>query len=138
MPRNPGTPRLPLVHPPRRGFTLIELLIAIVIIGILVTIAVPRFRNTKEKAYVAAMKSDLHSLFIAEESYFSDNLTYTTDKDALKYQESAGVTVDIRFNRGRGFRATATHSATTRTCQMYLGFAQGNGNTDDEGIPDCG
>jgi prepilin-type N-terminal cleavage/methylation domain-containing protein len=129
---------LPRVHPPRRGFTLIELLIAVVIIGILVTIALPHFRNTKEKAYVAEMKSDLHNLFIAEESYFTDNLTYTTDKDALKYQESAGVTVDIRYNPGLGFRASATHNATSRTCQIYLGAAQGSGTpSDDEGIPDC-
>jgi prepilin-type N-terminal cleavage/methylation domain-containing protein len=122
-----------------RGFTLIELLIVVVIIGILVTIALPRFRNTKEKAYVAEMKSDLHRLFIAEESYFSDNMTYTTDKDSLRYQESAGVSVEIRYNPGIGYRATASHNATTRTCEVYLGAARGDGTpSDDPGIPDCG
>ena len=123
---------------PRRGFTLIELLIVVVIIGLLVMIALPRFAATKEKAYVATMKEDLHGLLVAEESYFTDYLTYTTDKDALKYQESAGVTVDIGFNAGRGFTASAAHRATTRTCEIYLGYARGSGTkTDSEGVPQC-
>ena len=45
----------------RRAFTLIELLIVVVIIGILAAIAIPKFSNTKEKAYVAQMKSDLRN-----------------------------------------------------------------------------
>ena len=43
----------------KKGFTLIELLIVVVIIGILAAIAIPKFANTKEKAYLASMKSDL-------------------------------------------------------------------------------
>jgi len=60
----------------RKGFTLIELLIVVVIIGILAAIAIPKFANTKEKAYLASMKSDLRNLVTAEEAYFSDYTTY--------------------------------------------------------------
>src|ERR687891_1614852 len=60
----------------RKGFTLIELLIVVVIIGILAAIAIPKFASTKEKAYLAAMKSDLRNLVTAEEAYFADNTAY--------------------------------------------------------------
>ena len=51
-----------------KGFTLIELLIVVAIIGILAAIAIPKFVNTKEKTYVAQMKSDLRNLATAEEA----------------------------------------------------------------------
>src|ERR1041384_363724 len=63
----------------RKGFTLIELLIVVVIIGILAAIAIPKFANTKEKAYLASMKSDLRNLITAEEAYFADSVKYTTN-----------------------------------------------------------
>src|SRR5678809_408839 len=61
----------------RKGFTLIELLIVVVIIGILAAIAIPKFANTKQKAYITAMKSDLRNLVTSEEAYFSDSSSYT-------------------------------------------------------------
>ena len=60
----------------RKGFTLIELLIVVVIIGILAAIAIPKFASTKEKAYLASMKSDLRNGATAEEGYFADNQVY--------------------------------------------------------------
>ena len=57
----------------KKGFTLIELLIVVVIIGILAAIAIPKFANTKEKAYVASMKADLRNLATYEESYAADS-----------------------------------------------------------------
>ncbi|MBI4541405.1 MAG: prepilin-type N-terminal cleavage/methylation domain-containing protein, partial [Gemmatimonadetes bacterium] len=105
-----------------KGFTLIELLIVVVIIGILAAIAIPKFANTKEKAYVAAMKSDLRNLITAEEGYFADNVTYTTSLGTA-FTASTGVTVTIGAATGTGWSATASHTATSKTCSIFAGDA---------------
>jgi prepilin-type N-terminal cleavage/methylation domain-containing protein len=119
----------------KKGFTLIELLIVVVIIGILAAIAIPKFANTKEKAYVASMKSDLRNLITAQEAYFSDfNSTYAASTGALgtAYRASSGVTVTLSNVTNTGWQASATHASTAKTCQITLG-----GGATNEGEPVC-
>jgi prepilin-type N-terminal cleavage/methylation domain-containing protein len=118
----------------RKGFTLIELLIVVVIIGILAAIAIPKFANTKEKAYIAAMKSDLRNLVTAEESYFADYTTYTKDLGNA-YSESSGVTVTVGNAAGTGWDAKSVHTGTTKTCTIAIGSQVKAG--DPEGEPRC-
>ncbi|HEV8409562.1 MAG TPA: prepilin-type N-terminal cleavage/methylation domain-containing protein, partial [Gemmatimonadaceae bacterium] len=92
----------------KKGFTLIELLIVVVIIGILAAIAIPKFANTKEKAYVASMKSDLRNLITAQEAYFSDNnSTYaqSTTNLGTNYKASSGITVTLSNVTNTGWQA---------------------------------
>jgi type IV pilus assembly protein PilA len=120
-----------------RGFTLIELLIVVVIIGILASIAIPKFANTKEKAYLASMKSDLRNLATAQEAFLFDSLTYTSTLALLNYAPSAGVTITINSATGGGWSATASHNVTTKQCYMFYGSAAPLGSATQEGKVSC-
>ena len=108
----------------KKGFTLIELLIVVVIIGILAAIAIPKFANTKEKAYVASMKADLRNLATYEESYAADSSGsyFSGDGAAYGFRHSQNVTVTATAVMGppATWTATATHSLTTRVCNTSV------------------
>ncbi len=107
-----------------RGFTLIELLIVVVIVGLLAAIAIPKLSNTKQKAYVAQMKSDLKNLATAEEAFFYDSTFYTSSLVALNnFRSSTGVTLNVLQATPGGWSARATHSQTPRQCVLFQGNA---------------
>jgi len=120
-----------------KGFTLIELLIVVVIIGILAAIAIPKFANTKEKAYIASMKADLRNLITAQEAYFSDQVTYASVLSNLAYNVSAGNTITIGTATGTGWTATSANTATTKTCGIYVGAVTPPVAGEAEGAPTC-
>jgi type IV pilus assembly protein PilA len=109
----------------RQGFTLIELLIVVVIIGILAAIAIPKFANTKEKAIVASMKSDLRNLASAQEAYWVENRTYyngAVPDPAIQFRTSPGVTVTIVNSTDAGWSARATGlPVTAMQCVIFYG-----------------
>lgn len=123
-----------------QGFTLIELLIVVVIIGILAAIAIPRFRNSKEQAFVATMKADLRNLATAQEAYLYDNATYydgAIPSGQLTYNPSTGVSVALQDVSTMGWSAKATHSNTSRACALFIGGAAPLAPAVNEGEVQC-
>ncbi len=104
---------------------MIELLIVVVIIGILAAIAIPKFANTKDKAYVAAMKSDLRNLATYEEQYAADNngAYFSGNGTAQGFTPSQNVTVTATVVAGppQTWTATASHSQSAKTCDNSSG-----------------
>jgi prepilin-type N-terminal cleavage/methylation domain-containing protein len=122
----------------QRGFTLIELLIVVVIIGLLASIAIPKFANTKEKSYVAQMKSDLRNLATAQEAFFYDSTYYTNNLTALgKFSSTSGVTLTVNEATPAGWSATAAHAQIPRECYLFSGGAAPVGNATIEGRITC-
>ena len=108
----------------RAGFTLIELLVSVVIIGVLASFAILGFTNTKGKASMAAMKSDLRNLAQVQEGYFAQNSTYTNDLVVLLAPRSPGVALTIVEADSSGWSATTRHpNAPNVTCALYYGAA---------------
>jgi type IV pilus assembly protein PilA len=107
-----------MTHRSRHGFTLIELLIVVVIIGILAAVAIPKFQQTKAKAFEAAMKSDIKNAMTAAESYFGDNSTYL----GAPIPTGSVNVVLTEAQTATGVQYTATHlSVSGRTCRGYVG-----------------
>jgi type IV pilus assembly protein PilA len=133
----------------RKGFTLIELLIVVVIIGILAAIAIPKFANTKEKAYLASMKSDLRNLVTAEEAFFADSIHYTTTTSCVNpapagsaaFCTTTGNTlgaVTTGTGTQAGWTASITNLNTSKSCEIFVGATTpALGIATSEGAPAC-
>ncbi len=124
----------------KTGFTLIELLIVVVIIGILASIAIPKFSATREKAFISSMKSDLKNLATQQEIYHNSAFSYGSTMAIVGASKSDGVTITINEATGSGWAATASHAGlVAEHCGLYQGNAAAAGGDPGpaEGVIAC-
>jgi prepilin-type N-terminal cleavage/methylation domain-containing protein len=121
----------------RSGFTFVELLVAMAMLGALSAIAIPRYRDYKIRALVAAMQSDLGHLRIAEESHWAEHQQYTTDTLALDFRSTSDVQITITSqDLIGGYTAKATHRLVVdRQCETSMGKEAGS---REPGMIHCG
>ena len=62
----------------RRGFTLVELMVVIVVIGILASLAIPRFMGVTEKAKLSEFKPVLKQAITLYNAWYQEKETFIT------------------------------------------------------------
>ena len=84
-PSSPSSParRSPVRAPSAAGFTLIELIVVITILGVLLSIALPNYRNSILQAREAVLRENLYRLRDLIDQYQSDKGTYPESLEAL-------------------------------------------------------
>lgn len=101
-------PDQPKVRARRRyGFTIIELLAVMVIIGVLAGVTIIKFGDSKRRAHLAVLKSELRNLGLIAETKFSAENSYA---GVVPPQGSAGITLTFE-GTATSWSATARHQA---------------------------
>lgn len=110
------------MHVYRKGYTLIELVIVLLVLGILAAIAIAKFVDVKEAAYLATMKADLRNFALYEQNYIMDSQGsyFSGDGTAQGFKRTPGVTISATAVPGPppSWHATATHDKTALTCSI--------------------
>jgi prepilin-type N-terminal cleavage/methylation domain-containing protein len=119
----------------REGFTLLELIVVIVIVAILASLGITRFKSTRDRATLTTMKSDLKVLSIYQELQKTEHGTYA---DSLPIQDqftTPGVEVQIVAASSDGWAATAKIGVLE--CAMFMGDAPATAPATEAGVIGC-
>jgi len=78
-----------------KGFTLVEIITVLVLIGILVAIALPIYRNSVIKARESVLKENLFQLRDAISKFYTDKQKYPTSlEELIEYKYLRKIPVD--------------------------------------------
>ena len=108
-----------------KGFSLIELMIVVVIIGIIASVAVPSYQRNVLKSGRGEGMSALLDVMRAQENFFANEFTYTSDLTLLNYNAA------LRTNTGK-YLITARQCAVgdLTECVLLTATAQQEQSVD--------
>ena len=113
----------------RSGFTLIELLMVVVVIGVLVTLAWPRYVKTVDCRYAREARDTLDQVLKGDQVYRLEHATFTGNIAELPMQDPNRpgdphypLTFEITAADATNFAADATHETKGYTSTLTFTF----------------
>lgn len=94
-----------------------------VVIGILVGLAIARYRDYKRRFYLTTMVTDLRNLATTEEAFWNISGTYSMDVQQIQYTGSPQVSISMVSADTLGWAAKASYAGDTAICAIYYGNA---------------
>ncbi|MFX4233911.1 type II secretion system protein [Aliarcobacter butzleri] len=79
------------------AFSLLELIFAIVVLGIIVSVAVPKFLDTRDSALVSTIKRDVNTAINSIQSYYLLNQKIEKLTDAMEISDSNWKVEDLKL-----------------------------------------
>ncbi|MGA1941493.1 prepilin-type N-terminal cleavage/methylation domain-containing protein [Arcobacter sp. YIC-310] len=122
----------------KNAFSLLELIFAILIIGIIASVAVPKFIDSKDEALASTIKRDIVSATTAIQSYamLDDNLsnideaivlskanwTVVSSKATFKENSKICVTIEVKTDASgsKTLKIDIDDTSTGSVCQKLL------------------
>ncbi|OIO06599.1 hypothetical protein CO115_00980 [Candidatus Falkowbacteria bacterium CG_4_9_14_3_um_filter_36_9] len=101
----------------KNGYTLIELLFVVVIIGLISTVAIVSFNNSRAKARDAKLLNDVYVLQKALDMYFDDHGEYPPHTGDEGVNLAWGMWAGSRYT---GIKGDATEAVFKNAMQQYM------------------
>ncbi len=129
-----------------KGFSLIDLMVAVAIIAILASVAIPNFLAFRRKAQIADARSQLGTIYKLEKIFFQEFNSYSARLDQIGFQIDGvsvfnfGFVADFTPPANPGGSASCTHTCNACTpthCNPLASWTCGlpaSNSTDSTGL----
>ena len=106
----------------KRGFSLVEMIVALTVLGVLLSMGIPRFQNSLEQSRANVAGANLRSIWSAQRLYWLENRTYSPDIQTLVTYNlldpslgtpNSSYTYEVTSSSDHWFTATATRALSS-------------------------